>query len=149
MCGTTQTFLPRAYAYGRCRLRRDTSAHQVFIVLDYIDGQPLTKKEIGDSSECCRRQFSREAIDLFSQLQRLKFPRGGSLIPHETVRAWLRLRKFIFPQEEYLAPQSAIDLKLGPRIAGAFSMRKNELQVDGYAAPRYRCHCEGVLGGVI
>ncbi|CAG9945391.1 unnamed protein product [Clonostachys rosea f. rosea IK726] len=129
--------VPRVYGYGRYRLRRDTSAHQVFIVLDYIDGQPLTKKSFGIVQNAAGANFSGKAVDLYSQLQRLKFPRGGSLMPHETVGAWYRLRKFIFPEEEYLAPQSSMDLEFGPRIVGAFSMRKNELQVDGYTAPRF------------
>lgn len=129
--------IPRVYAYGRSRLRRDTSAHQVFIVLDYINGQPLTKKMLRDSSEDCRRQFFGKVVDVFAQLRRLEFPRGGSLMPNATVGTWPRLQKLIFLREESFTPQSTMDLEFGPKIVGAFSMRKNELQVDGYTAPRF------------
>lgn len=128
--------IPRVYAYGRRRLRRDTSAHQAFIVLDYIDGQPLTKKMLRDGSEDCRRQFFGNIVDTFAQLRMLEFPRGGSLMPNATVGTWARFRTFMFPREESFTPQSTMDLEFRPKIVGAFSMRKNKLQVDGYTAPR-------------
>lgn len=136
MLDHTDIPIPRVHVYGRSRLRRDTSAHQVFIVLDYIDGQPLTKKMLQDSSEDCRRQFFGEVVDIFAQLRRLEFPRGGSLMPTATVGIWARLWTFMFLQEESFTPQSTMGIEFGPKIVGAFSMRKNELQVDGYTAPR-------------
>jgi len=46
ICGNTQNVpIPQVYAYGRRRLRRDISALQVFILFNYIDEQPLTKKK--------------------------------------------------------------------------------------------------------
>ncbi|KPM42279.1 hypothetical protein AK830_g4249 [Neonectria ditissima] len=128
--------IPQVYAYGRSRLRRDTSAHQVFMVLDYIDGQSLTKKLLRDSSQDCRRQLFGNVIDMFAQLRGLEFLRGGSLMPNATVGTWPRLRKLILLQEEPFMPRSTIDLESRPKIVGAFSMRKNELQIDGYTAPR-------------
>ncbi|PSS10591.1 hypothetical protein M430DRAFT_145532 [Amorphotheca resinae ATCC 22711] len=129
--------IPRVYAYGHSRLRQDTSAHQVFMILDYIDGEPLTKRMLRDSSSDCRRQFFGEVVDMFAQLRRLEFPRGGSLMPNATVGIWARLRTFMFLREESFTPQSTIGLEFGPKIVGAFSMRNNELQVDGYTAPRF------------
>ncbi|KAG8418520.1 hypothetical protein J3459_012390 [Metarhizium acridum] len=129
--------IPQVYAYGRSRLRRCTSALQVFMVLDYISGQPLTKKLLRDSSEEYRRQFFGELVDMFAQLRGLEFPRGGSLMPNASSGIWARLRAFIFSGEESFTPQSTKNFKFGPKVVGAFSMRKNELQVDGYTAPRF------------
>lgn len=105
------------------------------MVLDYIAGRPLTKKILRDSSEDCRRLFFEKVVDIFAQLRRLEFPLGGSLMPNPTAGIWNRLRKFVFLREESLTPQSTIGPELELRIADAFSMRKNELQVDGYIAP--------------
>ncbi|RSL77071.1 hypothetical protein CDV31_017347, partial [Fusarium ambrosium] len=44
--------------------------------------------------------------------------------------------KAIFLQEESFTPQSTADKESQPKIVGAFSMRKNELQIDGHTAPR-------------
>lgn len=107
------------------------------MILDYIDGEPLTKRMLRDSSRDCRRQLFGEVVDMFAQLRRLEFPRGGSLMANATVGIWARLRTFMFLREESFTPQSTMGLELGPKIVGAFSMRKNELQVDGYTAPRF------------
>lgn len=58
-------------------------------------------------------------------------------MPNATVGIWARLRTFMFLREEIFTPESTLGLKTGPKIVGAFSMRKNELQVDGYKAPRF------------
>lgn len=42
----------------------------------------------------------------------------------------------MFLREVSFTPQSTIGIDFGPKIASGFSMRKNELQVDGYTAPR-------------
>ncbi|KAK7393971.1 hypothetical protein QQX98_013245, partial [Neonectria punicea] len=89
-----------------------------------------------DSSEDHRRQFFGEIVDIFAQLRTLQFPRGGSLMPNATVGTWHRLRKAIFLQEESCTPQSNRDKESRQKIVGAFSMRKNELLIDGYTAPR-------------
>ncbi|CZS91556.1 uncharacterized protein RCO7_07034 [Rhynchosporium graminicola] len=128
--------IPRVYAYGRRRLRRDSSAYQVFMVLDYIDGRPLTKKLLRDSPEDCRRRFFGEVVDMFAQLRRLEFALGGSLMPSATAGPPARLWTFMFPREESFTPRSTIGLEFEPKIVGAFSLRKNELQVDGYTAAR-------------
>ncbi|OAA54965.1 phosphotransferase enzyme family protein [Niveomyces insectorum RCEF 264] len=127
----------RVYAYGRSRLRRDTYTHQVFIILDYIEGRPLTKKMLRESSEDCRRQLFENVIDMFAQLRMLEFPLGGSLMPNTTAEIWTRFWRLLFPRDESFTPQATIGPGLGPRIVGAFSMRKNELQVDGYEVPRF------------
>jgi hypothetical protein len=57
-------------------------------------------------------------------------------MPNATVRIWVRLWTFMFLQEESFTPQSTIGIEFGPKIVSAFSIRKNELQVDGYTAPR-------------
>jgi hypothetical protein len=114
--------IPRVYAYGHGQLRRDTSVHQVFMILDYIDGQPLTKKLLRNSSEESRRQFFGQVVDMFAQLRGLEFPRGGSLMPKSTVGIWARLRTFMFLREETFTPQSTMGLEFGPKIVGAFSM---------------------------
>lgn len=41
-----------------------------------------------------------------------------------------------FSGKNPFTPQSTIGIELGSKIVGGFSMRKNELQVDGYTAPR-------------
>ena len=106
------------------------------MVLDYINGRPLTKKMLRDSSEDCRRRFFGEVVDIFAQLRRLEFPRGGSLMPSTILGIRARLWAFMFLREESFTPQSTVGLEFGPKIVGAFSMRKNELQVDGYTAAR-------------
>lgn len=128
--------IPQVYAYGRSPLQQNTSARQAFIVLDFIDGQPLTKKMLRESPEDCRRLFFGDMVDVFAQLRRLEFSRGGSLMPNTTVGILARVLKPILHQQESFTPQSTMDHDLGPKIVGAISMRKNELQVDGYTAPR-------------
>ncbi|RKU41230.1 hypothetical protein DL546_001236 [Coniochaeta pulveracea] len=128
--------VPRVYAYGRGRLRQDTSAYQVFMILECIDGQPLTKKMLRDASGGCRRQFLGELVDMLAQLRGLEFSCGGSLSPKTTDGIWSQLRKFVFPSGGLFTPQSSPDLTSKPKIVGAFSMRKNELQMDGYTTTR-------------
>ncbi|KAK0100465.1 hypothetical protein ONS96_007741 [Cadophora gregata f. sp. sojae] len=132
----TDIRIPRVYAYGKSRLRRDTSTYQVFMVLDYIDGRPLTKKLLRDSPEDSRRRFFGEIVDMFAELRRLEFPLGGSLMPNTMFGTGVRLWSFLFSREESFTPQSIMGLKHAPKIVGAFSMRKNELQVDGFTAVR-------------
>lgn len=54
-----------------------------------------------------------------------------------TVGIWSRLWEAVSLQEESFTPQSTMDNDMRPKIVGAFSMRKNELQIDGYTAPRF------------
>lgn len=137
MLDHTDILISQVYVYGRSRIQRDILAHQVFIILDRIDGQPLTKKIFRDSSEDCRRQFFGEFVDIFAQLRRLEFPQGGSSMPNTTVGICARLWTFMFLWEESFTPQSTKGIEFEPKIVGAFSMCKNELQVDGYTAPRF------------
>ncbi|KAG5796191.1 hypothetical protein H9Q69_004745 [Fusarium xylarioides] len=128
--------IPRVYAYGRSRLRHNTLARQVFIVSDYMDGMSLTKRMLRNSPEDCRRQFFGDIVNIFAQLRRLEFPQGGSLMPNGAVGIWPQLLRSILRREEVFTPQSATDHRFGPKIVGAISMRRNELQIDGYTAPR-------------
>ncbi|KAF5024764.1 hypothetical protein F66182_3142 [Fusarium sp. NRRL 66182] len=127
--------MPRIYAYGRSRLRRTDSTHQAFMILDYIDGQSLTKKLLRDSSEEQRHRLLGELVDIFAQLRELEFSQGGSLMPETTWADWVRS---LFWREEVFTPQRNGDFDTQPIIAGAFSMRKNELQVDGCLLPRVK-----------
>ncbi len=125
------------YTYGRSQLRRDTSVYQVFLILEYINGQPLTRDMRRNASEDYRRQFIGQIVDMFAQLRRLEFAQEGSLMPNACDSVWMRLLKFIFPREDSFKPQTALNVESRPKIGGAFSLRKGELQVDGYAAPRF------------
>lgn len=58
-------------------------------------------------------------------------------MPNTTVGILARVLKSILHREESLTPQSTMDHDLEPKIVGAISMRKNELQIDGYTAPRF------------
>ncbi|KAG8674087.1 hypothetical protein FPOAC1_000050 [Fusarium poae] len=127
--------IPRVYAYGRSRLRHNTLARQVFIVSDYMDGKSLTKRMLRDSPEDFRRRFFGDIVDIFAQLRRIEFPQGGSLMPNAAVGIWPQFFTSIFHREEAFTPQSATDHRFGPKIAGAISMRRNELQIDGYTSP--------------
>lgn len=127
--------IPRVYAYGRSRLRHNTLAHQVFIVSDYMDGKSLTKRMLRNSPEHCRRQFLGDMADILAELRRLEFRQGGSLMHNATVGFWPRLMPILDRQVAF-TPQSATDHRFGPRVVGAISMRRNELQIDGYRAPR-------------
>ncbi|KND86221.1 hypothetical protein TOPH_09163 [Tolypocladium ophioglossoides CBS 100239] len=131
--------IPRVYAYGRSRLKRNSSALQVFMFLEYIDGRPLEKAMLRKSSEERRRRLLGEIADVLAKLRGLEFSQGGSLIGNnETPGAWSQIRRTLMPpREESFTPQSTEDPMFRPRIVGAFSLRKNELQVDGYTAPRF------------
>lgn len=100
--------------------------------LEYIDGRPLEKEVLRKGSKDQRRQLFSEIVDVLAQLRGLEFSQGGSLIDNnETAEA------FMPPREESFTPESTKDPLRGPQVVGAFSLRKNELQVDGYAAPRF------------
>ncbi|KAK0613147.1 kinase-like domain-containing protein [Bombardia bombarda] len=124
--------IPQVYAYGRSRLQRNSSALQVFMFLGYIDGRPLEKAMLRKGSKDQRHQLLSEIADVLAQLRGLEFSQGGSLIGNnETARALMP------PREESFTPQSTKDPICRPQVVGAFSLRKNELQVDGYNAPRF------------
>ncbi|QPC69461.1 hypothetical protein HYE68_000213 [Fusarium pseudograminearum] len=53
-----------------------------------------------------------------------------------TVGFWHRLIRSILHRHETFTPQSATNHRLGLKVVGAISMRRNELQIDGYRAPR-------------
>lgn len=106
------------------------------MVLDYIGGQPLTKKMLRTGSEEHRRRFLEEMVDILAQLRGLEFPQRGSLMPNTTGGIWARLWAFISPREESFVPPSTLGSKSGTKRVGAFSMRKNEVQVMGYTVPR-------------
>ncbi|KAL1862872.1 hypothetical protein VTK73DRAFT_6591 [Phialemonium thermophilum] len=128
--------VPRIYAYGRGRLLRDASTLLPYIVLEYVEGLPLTKKMLRDAAPDRRRRFLEELVDTFAQLRRLEFPRGGSLMPSASAGIQARIRSLMFPRSEFCTPRLTTTPQNAPRIVGAFSLRKNEFQVDGYMVPR-------------
>ncbi|KAG5802077.1 hypothetical protein H9Q74_014406 [Fusarium xylarioides] len=131
--------IPRVYAYGRCRLKHDDSSLQAFIIMDYIDGNPLDKAILHKAPTEARRRLLGEIVDVFAQLRGLEFSQGGSLTGiDDTTTSWSRLRRTFMPaREECFIPKATTNASFEPRIVGAFSIRKNELQIDGYTAPRF------------
>ncbi|KAH6982341.1 kinase-like domain-containing protein [Ilyonectria sp. MPI-CAGE-AT-0026] len=107
--------VPRVYAYGRSQLCRHASELQVFIIMEQIQGHPLTRKALETSPEPRRRLFLQQLVDVFAELRKLPFTRGGSLMPSNN---------------------EDIELENPPDIVGAFSIRKNELQAVGYTVSR-------------
>ncbi|RSL55196.1 hypothetical protein CEP53_007176 [Fusarium sp. AF-6] len=107
--------VPRVYAYGRSQLCRHATELQVFIIMEQIKGQPLTRKALETSLEPRRRLFLQQLVDVFAELRKVPFTRGGSLMPSN---------------DEDIELDSPLD------IVGAFSIRKNELQAAGYTASR-------------
>ncbi|KAF4975999.1 hypothetical protein FZEAL_7285 [Fusarium zealandicum] len=75
----------------------------------------LTRKALETSLEPRRRRFLQQLIDVFAELRKLPFTRGGSLMPSNN--------------EDF-------KLENPPDIVGAFSIRKNELQAAGYTMSR-------------
>ncbi|KAI8722439.1 APH domain-containing protein [Fusarium sp. LHS14.1] len=107
--------VPRVYAYGRSQLCRHASGLQVFVIMEQIKGRPLTRKALEASPELPRRLFLQQLVDVFAELRKLSFARGGSLMPSN---------------------DEDIGLDSPPDVVGAFSIRKNELQAAGYTVPR-------------
>ncbi|RSL84553.1 hypothetical protein CDV31_016689 [Fusarium ambrosium] len=107
--------VPQVYAYGRSQLCRHATELQVFIIMEQIKGQPLTRKVLETSLEPRRRLFLQQLVDVFAELRKVPFTRGGSLMPSN---------------------DEDIELDSPPDIVGAFSIRKNELQAAGYTASR-------------
>ncbi|RSL82728.1 hypothetical protein CEP52_016889 [Fusarium oligoseptatum] len=108
--------VPRVYAYGRSQLRRGTSELQVFMIMEQIEGHPLTREALETSLETHRRFFLEQLVDVFAELRKLSFTRGGSLMPSNN--------------DDGIGPENP------PDIIGAFSIRKNELQAAGYRVSR-------------
>ncbi|KAF4981855.1 hypothetical protein FZEAL_2434 [Fusarium zealandicum] len=111
--GRTTIPIPRVYAYGRSRLRQDAS-QQVFMILEYIEGRPLSRQDLGSSSLERRRQFFAEFVDILAQLRELEFSNAGSLMPSK--------------------PDSST-----PNMIATLSIHANELQLQGYSTPRRIC----------
>ncbi|KAF5018584.1 hypothetical protein F66182_9429 [Fusarium sp. NRRL 66182] len=111
--GRTTIPIPRVHAYGRSRLRQDAS-QQVFMILEYIEGRPLSRQELGNSSLERRRQFFAELIDILAQLRGLEFRNAGSLVPSKPDRST-------------------------PNMIATLSIHANELQLQGYSTPRGIC----------
>ncbi|POR38965.1 Uncharacterized protein TPAR_00835 [Tolypocladium paradoxum] len=107
----TQIPIPKVHAYGRAQLLHRDSAKQAFMILDHVEGQPLVERQLLSSPEERRRQFYSELIDIFTQLRRLEFLAGGSLMPDQ-------------PEGPYSKPA----------IVGAFSIPMNDLQIQGYSS---------------
>ncbi|KAF4955351.1 hypothetical protein FGADI_4595 [Fusarium gaditjirri] len=85
------------------------------MITEYVEGQQLTRKALETSPEPRRQLFLRQLIDVFAELRKLPFTRGGSLMPSNN---------------------EDIELENPPDIVSAFSIRKNELQAAGYTMSR-------------
>ncbi|KAK0609325.1 kinase-like domain-containing protein [Bombardia bombarda] len=110
--------VPRVYAYGRSKLCRFTSELQVFIIMEQMEGVPLTREALEASSTPRLRFFLNQLVDVLAEFRKLSFTRGGSLMPSDN-------------DEE--------DMELGNppvKMVGAFSIRKNEFQATGYKIRR-------------
>lgn len=83
--------------------------------MEQIQGHPLTRKALETSPEPRRRLFLQQLVNVFAELRKLPFTRGGSLMPSNN---------------------EDIELENPPDIVGAFSIRKNELQAVGYTVSR-------------
>lgn len=53
----------------------------MFIISDYIPGQPLTKERLVDATSDQRRRFYAQLIDILAELRTLEFSSAGSLLP--------------------------------------------------------------------
>ncbi len=74
--------LPRVHAYGRdARLTKTGAGTQMYLIADFIPGEPLDKKLLVEASQEHRRNFYSGLIDVFTELRRLEFPLIGSLMP--------------------------------------------------------------------
>lgn len=98
-CNTTIP-IPHVHGYGKTELVKDKL--HVFLICDYISGQPLKMETLAKASEVERKHLYNGLIDILAQLYTLKFPKSGSLMPgpHETE----------------------------PLVSGMLSMSANELQ---------------------
>ena len=54
-----------------------------------------------------------------------------------TVGIWDQLRTFFFARQASFSPISTVGLSLDHEIVGALSIRRNELQIDGFTPPRF------------
>jgi hypothetical protein len=109
------------------------------MLLEYIDSRSLEKLMLRESSEKRQHRLLAEIANVLAQLRGLQFSQGGSLMGNdETVGFWSQIwRTLMPPREECFIPQSTKDPMLRPQIVSAFSLRKNELHIDGYTAPRF------------
>lgn len=60
--------------------KNDDTEH-MFLILNFIPGEPLNKKDLLDGPEECRRAFYSQLIDILADLRSLEFPVIGSLMP--------------------------------------------------------------------
>jgi hypothetical protein len=75
---------------------------------------------------------------MLAQLRGLEFSQGGSLIGRDEVTGlWSKIWRMLIPLREETYSLSSTQNRISkPHIIGAFSLRKNELQIDGYSAAR-------------
>ncbi|KAJ4321998.1 hypothetical protein N0V84_005045 [Fusarium piperis] len=68
--------LPKIIAY---ELGNDTDPLSSFMILEYIDGQPVLPHQLGTLPQDQRARFYTSLADVYIQLRRLTFPMTGSL----------------------------------------------------------------------
>lgn len=71
--------LPKIIAY---ELGDDTDPLSSFMILEYIDGQPVLPHQLGALPQNKRTRFYTSLADVYIQLRRLTFPTIGSLTRH-------------------------------------------------------------------
>ncbi|PNY23876.1 Uncharacterized protein TCAP_06180 [Tolypocladium capitatum] len=75
--------VPRIRGHGRgAKLMKDSSATQVYVVADLVEGDMLDKKLLIEGQEEHRKGFYSELIDILAELRKLEFPSIGSLLPN-------------------------------------------------------------------
>ncbi|KAJ4854610.1 phosphotransferase enzyme family domain-containing protein [Trichoderma breve] len=78
----TKIPVPHVRAYGRdAKLSGAGLGTQMYLITDFIPGEPLDKKLLIKTEEKHRLNFYSQLIDILAELRKLEFPLIGSLIP--------------------------------------------------------------------
>ncbi|KFG77888.1 phosphotransferase enzyme family protein [Metarhizium anisopliae] len=74
--------VPHIRAYGRdAKLTESSSGPQMYLIADFIPGEPLDKKLLFQADDEARRKFYAQLIDILAELRKLEFTSIGSLMP--------------------------------------------------------------------
>ncbi|UKZ78686.1 hypothetical protein TrVFT333_006432 [Trichoderma virens FT-333] len=78
----TKIPVPHIRAYGRdAKLTEAGLGTQMYLITDFISGEPLDRKLLINAEEKHRLNFYSQLIDILVELRKLEFPSIGSLIP--------------------------------------------------------------------
>ncbi|TWU71871.1 hypothetical protein ED733_003714 [Metarhizium rileyi] len=79
----TRIPVPRVLAYGcDAKLSQTDSRVRIFLILSFIPGEALNKKDLLKAPKEHRTAFYSQLIDIFVDLRRLEFPLIASLMPN-------------------------------------------------------------------